>query len=248
MYGGALRVYRPGVHDDPFANPLLYDPTGEYGEDVLDWLGRIFTPTRARPPRLSPEEQVLVLEHDLAKARSARRRETKILRRRYAQALLAGDRSGGPRLIPWRRRGAATRIESELRALIEEQWASFLPTHDQKGHPLPGYTLTGRFLSDVQQGIGDVPFDEIARVCALVLCRFDVRATGHSIGALCPAADQPQLTRSDGAKAWWCSLTRHGPSRSPCLVWWRNPDGTAELVACGRLQESVAATGKAAGA
>jgi len=237
VYGGALRVYRPGVYDDPFANPLLYDPTGEYGEEILDWLGRIFTPTRARPPHLSPEQQILVLEHDLEQTKRTRKRETKILRRRYAQALLALDRSSRRPPFPWRRR-PAPRIEAELRTLIEEQWASYLPTDDRKKHPLRGYTVTSRFLADVQRGVGDVPLDEIARVCALVLCRLDVRATGLATGALRPAPGKPQLTRGEGSKAWWCRLTRDGQDRAPCLVWWRNADGTAELVACGRLQEA----------
>jgi hypothetical protein len=237
VYGGALRVYRPGVHDDPFANPLLYDPTGEYGEKMLGWLGRIFTPIRARPPHLSPEDQVLILEHDLEKTKRARKRETRILRRRYTQAFLALDRPRRRPPFPWSRR-TAPRLEVELRALIEEQWASYLPTYDRKKHPLRGYTLTSRFLADAQHGVGDVPLDEIARVCALVLCRFDVRATGLATGALRPAPGEPQLTRGEGSKAWWCSLTRDGPDRAPCLVWWRNPDGTAELVACGRLQET----------
>ncbi len=236
VYGGALRVYRPGVYDDPFANPLLYDPTGEYGEEILDWLGRIFTPTRARPPHLSPEQQVLVLEHDLEQTKRVRKRETKILRRRYAQALLAPD-CPDRRPSPWRRR-AAPRIEAEIRTLIEEQWASYPPTYDRKKHPLRDYTLTSRFLADVHHGVGDVPLDEIARVCALVLCRWDVRATVLATGALRPAPGKPQLTRGEGSKAWWCSLTRDDSNRSACLVWWRNPDGTAELVACGRLQET----------
>jgi hypothetical protein len=235
VYGGALRVYRPGVYDDPFANPLLYDATGEYGDDILDWLGRIFTPTRARPPVLSPDEQILVLEHDLEKARRARKRETKILRRRYAQALLAIDRQGR-HLLPWRRHGVAP-LEAEFRALIEEQW-SYLPASDQKRHPLLAYTLSKRFLADIRDGVGDVPLDEIARVGALVLCRFSIRSTGLTTGPLRPAPGQPQLTRGDGSRAWWCSLTRDGPDRSPCLVWWRSPDESAELVACGRLQET----------
>ncbi|MGO9763271.1 MAG: hypothetical protein ACLP1Q_18615, partial [Solirubrobacteraceae bacterium] len=57
VYGGALRVYRPGVTEDPWGHPLLYDPSGEYGEEILDWLGRIFTPSVARPPKLSPEQR-----------------------------------------------------------------------------------------------------------------------------------------------------------------------------------------------
>jgi hypothetical protein len=237
VYGGALRVYRPGVYDDPFANPLLYDPTGEYGEEILDWLGRIFTPTRARPPHLSPEQLILVLEHDLEQTKRARKRETKILRRRYAEALLALDRTSRRRPpFTWRRR-PAPRIEAEVRTLIEDQWASYLPTGDRKKRPLHGYTLTSRFLADVQHGVGDIPLDEIARVCALVLCRFDVRAAGLATGALRPAPGKPQLTKGEGSKAWWCSLTRD-TERAPCLVWWRNPDGTTELVACGRLQET----------
>jgi hypothetical protein len=236
VYGGALRVYRPGVYANPFANPLLFDPTGEYGEEILNWLGRIFTPTRARPPELSPEQQVLALEHDLEQTRHARRRETKILRRRYARALLAPSRTSRRPSFSWRRR--TPRIEAEVRTLIEEQWASYLPTDDRKEHPLRDYTLAPRFLADVQLGVGNVALDEIAWVCALVLCRLDVRAVGLATGALRAGPRKPQLTRGAGSKAWWGTLTREGPDRAPCLVWWRNPDGTAELVACGRLQDT----------
>jgi hypothetical protein len=238
VYGGAVRVYRPGVYDDPLANPLLYDPSGEYGDKILRRLGRIFTPSRARPPDLSLGEQVLVLEHDLDRARRARRRETKILRRRYAQALLVQSQSQRPLWLPFRRRTERTLIEVELRALIGEQWRSYLPTSDQRKHPLREYKLSSRFLADVHRRIGDAPLDEIARVCALVLCRFDVRDIGLLTGPMRPAPREPQFTRGEGSKAWWCSLTRDGPERSSCLVWWGNTDGTAELVAFGRLQET----------
>jgi hypothetical protein len=234
VYSGALRVYRAGIFDDPFAHPLLYDETGEYGEDVLTWLGRIFTPNLTRPPRLSPKERVVVLEHALEKMTLARRRETKILRRRY-EALIAADRPRGF-LLPWGK-GKPPRMESELRELVAEQWASCVPVSQREKYPLRRYTVTSRFIKDLHQGIPDVPLDEIACVCALVLCRFRVEAAGLSLGKLRSFAGAPQMSKADGAKAWWCSLTRGETEIAPRIVWWANRDGTVELVACGIPKE-----------
>lgn len=236
VFGGALRVYRPGVFDDPFAHPLLFDETGEYGEDVLVWLGRLFTPTVSRPPQLSPAERVVVLEHALEKATRARRRETKILRRRY-EALIAADRPRGLRLAsPTRKPG---RMESELHQLISEQWASFVPASRRAEYPLRSYTVAPRFVADLHRGIRGVPLDEITRVCALVLCRFPVDAAGLALGELRASPDAPQISKPNGAKAWWCSLTRGESEDTPRVVWWLNRDGTVELVACGHPTEGT---------
>ncbi len=232
VFGGALRVYRPGVIDDPFAHPLLFDETGEYGAEMLVWLGRLFTPSVAWPPELSAEDRVVALEHALARANAARRRETRILRRRY-EALLALVRPRGLRVG----KRKPDLMDSELRELIAEQWTSVVPAEERDSYRLRSYTVAPRFIADLHRGIPDVPLDEIARVCALALCRFPVKAFGLHRGKLRPSPEQPQMSKADGAKAWWCSLTRSDSSGTPRIVWWANADGTVELVACGRLKE-----------
>jgi hypothetical protein len=231
VYGGALRIYRPGVFEDPFAHPLLYDATGEYGADILDWLGRLVTPSVTHPPSLSLEERVVTLEHALDQASRARRRETKILRRRYEQ-LIAADRPPG---IPWPwGRVRPDRMETELRELIAEQWASFIPRSQQDKYPLRPYTVTSRLIEDLRGGVADTAIDEVARVCALVVCGFSIKAAGISVGPLRPSPDAPQMTKKDGSNAWWCNFASGASESAPRLVWWKNRCGSVELVAAGR--------------
>ncbi len=234
VYGGALRVYRPGVTDDPWGHPLLVDPSGEYGEEILDWLGRIFTPSVARPPKLAPEERLVVLEYEVGRITQARVRELGVLRARY-EAWVLGDPDGGGKpagrgpLLSWRSKRAGRRLAEEMRRLIAAEWAGYLPAHERARHPLRDYRMTSQFLNDVRSRVGGVPMDRVAWVCALVICRLDVRRAGLGAGALRPSPDAPQLTREDGAKARWCNLRRSPTGRSPRVVYWALTDGTIEL-------------------
>jgi hypothetical protein len=234
VYGGALRVYRPEVTEDPFGHPLLYDPTGEYGEEIVDWLGRIFTPSVTRPPKLTAEERVVVLEEELDRANRMREREVGPLRARYERLVLGAEPGRGS--APWRRSGR--QLGEELRGLIEAQWASWVPESERRTHPLRQYTVTGRFLEDVRGRVGDSTIDQVAWVCALVLCRFDTRRLGLGAGPLRPSPDGAQLTREDGARAWWCNLRRGAKRTGPRIVYWAFDDGTAELLAVGFPKES----------
>jgi hypothetical protein len=172
----------------------------------------------------------VTLEHALDRASRARRRETKILRRRY-ETLIAADR---PRGIPWPWGGPRPdRMETELRELIAEQWASLIPRSQQDKYPLRPYTVTPRLVGDLRRGVADTAIDEVARVCALVVCGFSIRATGLSTGPLRPSRDAPQMTKKDGSKAWWCSFARGASHAASRLVWWKNRDGSVELVAAG---------------
>ena len=236
VYGGALRVYRPGVTEDPWGHPLLYDPSGEYREEILDWLGRIFTPSVARPPKLSPEQRVSVLEYELGRLTKARARELGVLRARY-EAWVLDERNGQdsadrrPRL--WRSKPAGRQLAAEMRQLIAAQWAGYLPRREQRRHPLRDYKMAPRFLNDVRNRVGRVPIDRLAWVCSLVICRFDVKLAGLAAGPLRPSPDAAQLTREDGAKGWWCDLARSPSAHSPRVVYWCYADGTTELVAVG---------------
>ncbi|MBA3808917.1 MAG: hypothetical protein H0X28_11085 [Solirubrobacterales bacterium] len=82
VWGGAARVYWPGVTSDPWGHPLLYDYNGLYGPEILDRLAKIFTPSVAREVELNPEQRILVLERDLARVRRQRARELGVLRGR----------------------------------------------------------------------------------------------------------------------------------------------------------------------
>jgi hypothetical protein len=228
VYGGALRVYRPGVSDDPWGHPLLYDPSGEYGEEILDWLGRIFTPSVARPPRLSPEERVLVLEHELKLASRARH----VVRGRYEAWVLGEQARESGRHRPRRLRRPGGKLRDELRRLIAAQWDQ-LPRRERSEHPLRDYTMSTGFLKDVRGRVGRVPIDRLAWVCALVVCGFDVSRVGLAAGPLRQFPEAPELVREDGAKAWWCDLRRSSPTHNPRLLYWSCPDGRAELVALG---------------
>lgn len=237
VYGGALRVYRPGVTDDPWGHPLLYDPSGEYGEEILDWLGRIFTPSVARPPKLSPEERLVVLEHEVGRITQARVRELGVLRARYEALVLGepdGEKSTGrPPLLPWRSKRPGCGLPEEMRRLIAAQWAGYLPARERARHPLRDYTMAPQFLNDVRSRVGRVPIDRVAWVCSLAICQFDVRLTGLASGALRPSPDASDLTREDGAKARWCNLRRSPTAHSPRVLYWSCADGTIELVALG---------------
>jgi hypothetical protein len=244
VYGGAVRVYRPGVNDDPWGHPLLYDPTDDYGEEILDWLGRIFTPSIARPPKLTPEESIVVLEDELARLARARDRELRVLRTRYEASLL-GERNSEPStrhppLAALRSRRTGREHAQEMRRLIEAQWSTYLPADRNAKYPLRPHKLSRRFLEDLQSRVGQVPIDQVAWVCALVLSRFDVRRVGLAAGPLRPSPDAPQLTRKDGSRAWWCSL-RGGPlaEDGPRMVFWSCADGTVELLALGYPKDTL---------
>jgi hypothetical protein len=75
--------------------------------------------------------------------------------------------------------------------------------------------------------------DRVAWVCALVICRLDVRRAGLACGPLRASPDAPQLTSKDGAKGWWCNLERSPATLSPRVVYGSCPDGTIDLRALG---------------
>jgi hypothetical protein len=235
VFGGAVRVYRPGVTDDPWGHPLLYDPSGEYGDEILDWLGRIFTPSVARPPRLSAEERVLVLDAEVKRLAQARARDLDVVRGRYEAHVLGGGRSE-PARRRWNRfcgLGSARReLGGELRRLISAHW-HYMPRDERAAHPLRDYRFTRQFLTDVRSRVGKVPLDRVAWVCAFVACGFDVSRVGLAAGPLRPVPDAPQLTRADGARAWWCDLRRSPSRHNPRVVYWCATEGSTELVALG---------------
>lgn len=231
VYGGALRVYRPGVGDDPYAHPLFYDETGDYGDNALDWLGKLFTPKVTGPPKLSPEQRIVTLESQLDRLTRARERELKVLRARY-RVLVLGEQEVATRrsLIPARPRGS-DRLADEMRLLIRTQWESYLTPEKRTTYPLRDVAMSRQFLEDLKRGVGSVSLDRVAWVCALLLCRFDVRRTGIAAGPLRPSRDAPQLTRENGERAWWCNVLPG--SCGPRVVFWSDGHSNVELVAIG---------------
>ena len=236
VYGGAVRVYRPGVTDDPWGHPLLYDPSGDYGGDILDWLGRIFTASAARPPTLSAEERILVLEGEVKRLAQARARELDVVRGRY-EARVLGDGSSDPVGRRWYHNlpgfGAARReLSQEMQRLIAAHWR-YMPRHERVAHPMRHYTLTAQFLADVRSRVGRVPLDRIAWVCAIVVSGFDVGRVGLAAGPMRLVSDGPQLMRRDAATAWWCDLRRSPSTNNPRIMYWCATDGSREFVALG---------------
>jgi hypothetical protein len=63
VFGGAARVWWPGVREgsDPF-HPVIFDPTGVYGEDALERLAREFRVQSPQPVGLSPQQQAVMQE------------------------------------------------------------------------------------------------------------------------------------------------------------------------------------------
>lgn len=236
VYGGALRVYRPGVTDDPYGHPLLYDPSGEYGEEILEWLGRIFTPTVPRAPVLSPQQRVLVLERELERVTQARIRELAVLRARYEASILGEeDRPSRRRHARLRSLGSGGRepeLREEMRRLIDAHW-KHLPRRERLEHPLREYTMTPQFLADLRSRVGRVPLDRVAWVCSLVICGFDVGRLGFASGPLPVSGEGSQRTRTDGSNARWCDLRRSSCTPNPRLVYRCCGEGRKELAALG---------------
>jgi hypothetical protein len=236
VQGGAIRVYRLNVGGDQWDHPLLRDPSGEYGPDIFDKLGVIFTPRAAGVPELSAEQRVLVLQHELKRVGQANARELRVLRARYEACVLGTHKEeASPRR--WLRQASkrvSRRVEAEMRLLIEAQWASFLPREVRLRYPLRSYRMASRFLSDVAEGVGKVPMDRVAWVCSLVIARFGPSRLGFESGPLKPSPDAPQLTRESGASAWWCDLRwRSSPGRAPRVIYWSHPEGAVELIGVG---------------
>jgi hypothetical protein len=163
-----------------------------------------------------------------------REREVGPLRARYERLVLGAQPGRGS--VPWRRLGL--QLSWELRGLIEAQWASWVPASERRTHPLRQYTMAARFLEDVRGRVGGSTIDQIAWVCALVLCRFDMRRLGLGASPLRRSPDGPQLTREDGARAWWCNLRRGATATGARVVYWAFDDGTVELLAIGFPKES----------
>jgi hypothetical protein len=71
VYGGAARVWWPGVCEDsdPF-HPVIFDPTGVYGEDALERLAREFRVLSPQPVGLSPQQQAVLQERLRIRAES----------------------------------------------------------------------------------------------------------------------------------------------------------------------------------
>jgi hypothetical protein len=236
VQGGAIRVYRLNVRGDQWDHPLLRDPSGEYGQDILEELGAIFTPRAAGLPELSPEQRVLVLEHELKRAGQAHARELGVLRARYEACVLGtrGEEASPSRWLRRENKRLGRRVEHEMRLLIEAQWASFLPRDARRRYPLRSYRMASRFLSDVAEGVGKVSMDRVAWVCSLVIARFEPTRLGFESGPLKPSPKTPQLTREDGASAWWCDLRRQStPGRAPRVIYWSHPEGVVELIGLG---------------
>lgn len=236
VQGGAIRVYRLGVGGDQGDHPLLRDPSGEYGHDILDRLGAIFTSKVAGVPELSLEERVLVLEHELKRVGRAHARELGVLRARYEACVLGEHReAASPRR--WLRRAnkrLSRQLECEMRSLIEAQWAAFLPRDTRRRYPLRNYSMAPRFLSDVAEGVGKLPMDRVAWVCSLVIAGFELNRLGFESGPLKPSPEAPQLTREAGSGAWWCDLRRRSSAgHAPRVMYWAHPEGIVELIGLG---------------
>jgi hypothetical protein len=89
VYGGAARVWWPGVGEDtdPF-HPVIFDPTGVYGEDALERLAREFRVQSPQPVGLSPQQQAVLQERLRVRAEHRCREveeQLRSLQRRYGE-------------------------------------------------------------------------------------------------------------------------------------------------------------------
>jgi hypothetical protein len=88
VYGGAARVWWPGVGEgsDPF-HPVIFDPTGVYGEDALERLAKEFRVKSPQPVGLTPQQHAVLQERLRIRAESrchALEEQLRNLQRSYA--------------------------------------------------------------------------------------------------------------------------------------------------------------------
>jgi hypothetical protein len=89
VYGGAARVWWPGVGEDsdPF-HPVIFDPTGVYGEDALERLAKEFRVKSPQPVGLTPQQQAVLQERLRIRAESRCREleeQLRVLRRSHGE-------------------------------------------------------------------------------------------------------------------------------------------------------------------
>ncbi len=163
MYGGAGRIWWPGVSEesDPADHPLIFDPTGAYQKLSLERLARELRPAREAVD-LTPELRAIVAERQLAGAQRRNDHLEKELRR-YKRVVLDKPRSSDaenakerdarrtpekqvqPEAEPGPERANAGDPEGQLHRLICSEWVTALSPADRAAYPLSRYLLSGEF-------------------------------------------------------------------------------------------------------
>jgi hypothetical protein len=252
LWGGAARVWWPGVstHSDPLEHPLIYDPSGLYGQDSLEKLAAVFaTPTR---PELTIKQQLVLAERQRStlSERAERLERTLAETRRELEKALQGISpdshqtvSTDPAGIPQpgdreaedpeereneRPARGGSDVEGDLYKLIWSSWVDICPRDERAERPPRRFTLSRELVRTIVQRRVDVPIERLAWVCAMVI---GDRAIGHaSIDAHIYRGNEESV-RSDGAKAMRAALKR-SPG-GPRLHYWSLPNGTIEFMQIG---------------
>ena len=254
LWGGAARVWWPGVstHSDPLEHPLIYDPSGLYGQDSLEKLAAVLSVPEH--PELTVKQQLVLaerqrsalaeraggLERTLAETR---RERDEVLRGTSpasgqtaqespaksavteADARLTGDPSEQETAQPAR---AESDVEGALYKLIFSEWVDICPPDERSERPPRRFLLHRDLVRTIAQRRVDVPIERIAWVCAMVI---GDRATGHaSIDAHIYRGSE-ETERDDGAKAMRAALKRS--AGGPRLHYFSLPNGTIEFVQIG---------------
>jgi hypothetical protein len=242
VFGGAARVWWPGVtrDSDPEEHLLVYDARGIYGEECYERLADEFRVVER--PELTIQQRLVLAERARESAQRSRREAE---RRLYAlRRVPAGqERDIAPaedarerirECEPRHSRRLSVRagreldFEQRLHVMLVGEWVSALTVSDRREFPLGRYVFARGFAGMVESRRVGVAVERVAWVCAMVAC-------GRASGAGCEVhplrtgsgPTMAQLRRSDGARAWRCSLKM--TSGGPRLHYWMTPDGIVEF-------------------
>jgi hypothetical protein len=121
---------------------------------------------------------------------------------------------------------AQMELEDRLHRLIFREWMRLTPS-DRREHQL-SYVFGVRFVATVEQH-RDIPRDRLAWACAMIACNrkpagLDVHPLRKGNGG-----NDPQVVRTDGAKAWRARITTNVPNAPVAsrLHFWINATGGA---------------------
>jgi hypothetical protein len=254
VFGGAARVWWPGVHadSDPKSHPLFYDSTDAYGESTLEALAAEFRVRSLQPVHLPPEMR-LVLQERLrfrAEKRNAelegrlRAVEMECMRLRAQLADRSASESGiaipaepseegsGPRdaeppSLEAVANDAGLGTAERLDTMIVQQWTSKLAgPYDWGDHPLARYTCSTKFLRALKRPTAP-SLKRVARACAMVACGLAPELSGLDVRPLRVGSGGRRIESDSGAKRWRCGVSSGDGMWS--LDYWTHPNGAIEF-------------------
>lgn len=238
VYGGAARIYRPGVSDrsDPDDHPLQFDDSkGIRGTPAKDRLAETFLrpPTKWSGPT---EDQRLLLrtrERDEARERA----EAAAAELRDVRGELASER--GRREDAERRARAGRPPAATERGLVEHpadlqlRIAVLVAWHERYNRradrPLAHWLIGERLIDDLHR-LQPAMRERVADAISRIVAGDEDRSHALRVGA---GGADPDRVRSDGARAYRASVQINAPGAVRIHYWKRN-DGLIEVVWVGR--------------